>query len=143
MTTLRELLNKKGGDVHFARPDDTVLDAIQQMADRNIGALMVLDGDKPVGIFTERLYAREVFLKGRGSPNTKISEVMERQVCYADLSQSVDECMAVMTDKKVRHLPVMDGGKLVGIVSIGDLVKNKIADQEFAIDQLEQYIRTS
>lgn len=142
MTTLRELLNKKGGDVYFVRPDDTVLDAIQQMADKNIGALMVLDGDKPVGIFTERLYAREVFLKGRGSPNTKISDVMVRRVCYASLSQSVDECMAVMTEKKVRHLPVMDGSKLIGIVSIGDLVKNKIADQEFAIDQLEQYIRT-
>ena len=142
MTTMRQLLNEKGCDVCSVRPGDTVLDAIQEMADKNIGALMVLDGDKPVGIFTERLYAREVFLKGRGSPNTKISDVMARRVFYARLSQSVDECMAIMTEKRIRHLPVMDDDRLVGIVSIGDLVKNKIADQEFAIEQLEQYIRT-
>ena len=143
MTKLQQLLNKKSRHISSVRPDSTVLDAIQKMADENIGALMVLDGDRPVGIFTERLYARKVFLLGRGSPTTKVSDVMENHVIYARPTQSVDECMAIMTEKQIRHLPIMDDDELVGIVSIGDLVKNKIADQEFSIEQLEQYIRTS
>lgn len=141
MTTLRQLLKEKGGAICSVRPDNTVLEAIQKMADENVGALLVLDGDEPVGIFTERNYARDVFLKNRASPTTKIGDVMETDVIYARISLSIDECMALMTKKKVRHLPVMDENQLVGIVSIGDLVKSKIADQEFAIDQLEQYIR--
>jgi len=142
MTTLRQLLKEKGRDVYSVNPDNTVLEAIQEMADKNVGAVMVLDGDDPVGIFTERLYAREVFLQGRASPTTKISDVMVTRVIFAEPEQSVDECMALMTKKKVRHLPVMEDGRLVGLISIGDLVNNKIADQEFAIEQLEQYIRT-
>ena len=142
MTTLQHILDEKGRDVFSIHPDNTVLEAIQEMADNNIGALMVLDGDRPVGIFTERLYAREVFLQGRGSPTTKISDVMVTHMIYARPTQTVEECMALMTEKRVRHLPVMDDDRLVGIVSIGDLVKNKIADQEFVIEQLEQYIRT-
>ena len=140
MTILQQLLNEKGCHICSVRPDNTVLDAIQKMADMNVGAVMVLDGDEPVGIFTERLYAREVFLQGRGSPTTKIREVMENHVIYARPEQSVEECMAIMTEKKVRHLPVMDDDQMVGIVSIGDLVKNKIADQKFTIEQLEHYI---
>ena len=142
MTTLRQLLKEKGCDVYAVNPDNTVLDAIQEMADKGVGAVMVLDGDDPVGIFTERLYAREVFLQNRASPTTKIRDVMVTRVIYAGPEQSVEECMALMTKKKVRHLPVMEDHQLVGIISIGDLVKNKIADQEFAIEQLEQYIRT-
>jgi len=142
MTTLRQLLNEKGSDVYAVNPDNTVLDAIQEMADKSVGAVMVLDGDDPVGIFTERLYARGVFLQGRASPTTKIRDVMATRVIYAEPEQSVEECMALMTKKKVRHIPVMEDGRLIGLISIGDLVKNKIADQEYAIEQLEQYIRS-
>lgn len=142
MTTLQHILDDKGSDVCFIHPDNTVLEAIQEMADKNIGALMVLDGDRPVGIFTERHYAREVFLQGRASPTTKISNVMSTHVIYVQPTMTIEECMALMTEKRIRHLPVMLDDRLVGIVSIGDLVKNKIADQEFAIEQLEQYIRS-
>jgi len=142
MTTVRQILGKKGHKVWSVSPDAMVLDAIREMADKDIGAKMVLEDDRPVGIFTERRYARDVFLLGRASPTTKISDVMESHVVYAQLEHTVEECMALMTEKKIRHLPIMDGNRLIGIVSIGDLVKNKIADQKFEIEQLEQYIRT-
>lgn len=142
MTTVRQILDDKGHDVWSVGPEAMVLDAIRLMADKDVGALMVLEDGRPVGIFTERRYAREVFLQGRASPNTKISDVMETQVVCAQLRQTVEECMALMTDKKIRHLPVMDDNRLVGMISIGDLVKNKIADQKFEIEQLEQYIRS-
>ena len=140
MDTVRQLLKGKGNEVLTIHPDETVLDAIQEMAAKDVGALVVVEDGKPVGIITERHYAREVFLKGRHSPTTSIREIMSTHIVCASPEQTIEECMAVMTDKRIRHLPVLDQGKLVGIVSIGDLVKSRIADQEFIIEQLTHYI---
>jgi CBS domain-containing protein len=140
MATVRQLLNEKGHDVFTVGPGETVFDAIRKMAEKNVGSLVVCEGPKPVGIITERHYARNVFLKGRASPSTHVREIMETQVLFARPDQTVDECMAVMSDKKVRHLPVIDQGKLIGIISIGDLVKNIISDQKFTIEQLTHFI---
>ncbi len=140
MKTMRVLLDSKGHKVWSIGPEATVLDAIEQMAAKDIGALMVLEDDKPIGIFTERHYARKVFLEGKRSPTTPIRDVMAVHVICAGPDQTVEQCMAVMTEKQVRHLPVMDGDELIGIVSIGDLVKSIIADQKFTIEQLEHYI---
>ena len=140
MATVKQLLDKKGHDVLSIGTSDTVLDAIKKMSDNDVGSLVVLENEKLVGIFTERHYARNVFLKGRSSPKTAVREVMSTRVVCARPEQSVEECMAVMTDKAVRHLPVLDKKKLIGIVSIGDLVENIISDQKFVIEQLEHYI---
>lgn len=140
MVTVRQLLTEKGDRVFAVGPESTVFEAIKKMADENIGCLVVCEQDTPVGIVTERHYARNVVLRGRGSPTTKVREIMDTDVLYARPDQTVEECMAVMTDKRVRHLPVIDDGKLVGIISIGDLVKAIISDQQFLIDQLVQYI---
>lgn len=140
MTTVQQLLDEKGHEVRSIDPDDSVLNAIQQMADNDIGSLVVIEDDKPVGLFTERHYARNVFLKGRSSPATPVRDIMAVRVVCARPGQTVEECMAVMTDKHVRHLPVLEGQRLVGIVSIGDLVRSIIADQKFTIEQLEHYI---
>ncbi len=140
MDTVRDLLNSNGGEVWTIQADESVHDAIQKMADQDVGSLVVIEDGKLAGIFTERHYAREVFLKGRHSPTTPIREVMNTRVICASPEQTIEECMAVMTDKRIRHLPVVDDGELVGIVSIGDLVKRKITDQEFVIDQLTHYI---
>jgi CBS domain-containing protein len=140
MATVRQLLNDKGHDVFTVGPGETVFDAIRKMAEENIGSLVVCEGPKPVGIITERHYARNVFLKGRASPSTLVQDIMETQVWYARPDQTVDECMAVMSDKRVRHLPVIDQGRLIGIISIGDLVKNIISDQKFTIEQLTHFI---
>ena len=141
MVAIWQLLNKKGGKVCSIRPDATVFDAVAEMADNDIGSLIVMDGDTLVGIITERHYARNVILKGRTSPATLVREIMERQVITVRPEQTVEECMALMTDKRVRHLPVIEGGKITGIVSIGDLVKSVIDEQKFVIDQLNHYIR--
>lgn len=140
MTTVRQLLNEKGRGVFTVGHGETVFDAIRKMAEENIGSLVVCEDQKPVGIITERHYARNVFLKGRASPSTLVRDIMETQVLYVRPDQTVDECMAVMSDKRVRHLPVIDQGKLVGIISIGDLVKNIIDDQKFTIEQLTHFI---
>jgi CBS domain-containing protein len=142
MVTVRQLLTEKGNRVLSVVPDSTVFDAIRKMADENVGCLVVCEGDRPVGIVTERHYARNVVLRGRGSPTTKVREIMDTDVLYARPDQTVEECMAVMTDKRVRHLPVLDEGKLVGLISIGDLVKAIIGDQQFLIDQLVQYLHS-
>jgi CBS domain-containing protein len=110
------------------------------MADNDVGSLVVTEGEKLVGIITERHYARNVFLKGKSSPETTVGEIMSTHVVCARPEQSVEECMAVMTDKAVRHLPVLERKQLIGIVSIGDLIKNIISDQKFVIEQLEHYI---
>jgi CBS domain-containing protein len=141
MTTVQQLLDDKGHDVLSIHPDSSVFDAIQLMASKDVGALVVVEDDRPVGIFTERHYARSVFLKGKSSPKTRTREIMTTDVICARPGQTVEECMAVMTDKRVRHLPVLDKERLIGIVSIGDLVKSIIEDQNFAIEQLEHYIR--
>ena len=140
MKTLRQILDEKGADVFSVAPDDTVLDAIKAMADHDIGALVVLDCDILVGIITERHYARRVFLKGKSSPKTKVKDIMTTPVVCADPSQSTDQGLALMSEKKIRHLPVISENQVIGIVSIGDLVKSKISDQKFVIDQLERYI---
>ena len=140
MATVRQILDVKGRDVATIGPDDTVFDAIKKMADKNIGSLVVMGGEKIIGIITERHYARNVFLKGKASPNTLVGDIMAKRVICAWPDQSVEECMAVMTDKAVRHLPVLENKHLVGLVSIGDLVKSIISDQKFTIEQLERYI---
>ena len=141
MTTVRQLLDQKGRNIWSIHPDATVFDAIAKMAEKDIGSLVVMEGDEFVGIITERHYARNVILKGKTSPATPVRDIMERHVVIAQSGQSVDECMAVMSEERVRHLPVFEGKKPIGIVSIGDLVKSTIGDQKFMIDQLEHYIR--
>jgi CBS domain-containing protein len=141
MTTVRHILDQKGRQVWSVAPGNTVYDAIKMMADKDVGALVVIDGSKVVGIVTERDYARDVFLKGRASPQTLVGEIMARNVVCVKPDKSIEECMAIMSAKRVRHLPVIDNDELLGIVSIGDLVKSIIGEREFVIEQLEQYIR--
>ena len=143
MTTDRHILEDKGYQVWSLRPHDEVYDALKMMADKDVGSLVVLDGSKIVGIVTERHYARNVFLKGRASPRTRVDDIMERNVVCVGPDQSIEECMALMTTKRLRHLPVIEHGELLGIVSIGDLVKSIISDREFVIEQLEHYIHGS
>ena len=140
MTTVRQLLDQKGRKIWSIHPDATVFDAIAKMAEKDIGSLVVMDRDELVGIITERHYSRNVVLKGKTSPTTPVRDIMERHVVIARPEQSVDQCMALMSEKRVRHLPVFEGKKPIGIVSIGDLVKSIIGDQKFMIDQLEHYI---
>ncbi|MDX1512217.1 MAG: CBS domain-containing protein [Gammaproteobacteria bacterium] len=140
METIGQLLKDKGPDVWTIGPDASVYDGIEMMAAKGVGALVGTDGGRPVGIISERDYARKVVLKDRSSRDTKIAEIMTGRVLYASPDQTVEEGLSMMTEKRVRHLPVMDGEKLVGIVSIGDLVKAIIAEQQQMISQLEQYI---
>ncbi len=140
MATVRQILHAKGHDVATIDPDATVYNAIKKLADENIGSLVVMDDEKIVGIVTERDYARNVILKGKASPTTLVRDIMSTRVVSVGLEHSVEECMAVMTDKAIRHLPVLESKRLVGMVSIGDLVKSIIGDQKFIIEQLEHYI---
>jgi CBS domain-containing protein len=140
MATIKQLLDGKTVRLLTIGPDDSVFNVIKLMADNNIGSLIVLDGEKLVGIVTERDYSRKVFLKGKSSPNTTVKEIMSTRVICVRLDQSVEECMAIMTDKAIRHLPVIDDNKVVAMISIGDLVKSIISDQKFAIEQLQHYI---
>lgn len=140
MKTLEMLLKTKGRDVWSIEPQDTVFRAIEMMNEKGVGALPVVQGEKLVGILSERDYARKVILKGRSSKETRVEDIMTRDVICVDIQRNVEECMAVMTGKKVRHLPVLEEGRMVGIVSIGDLVKTIIDEQQFLIEQLENYI---
>ena len=140
MKTVRDILQVKGADVWRIPFEATVLDALRLMAEKQVGALVVVDGTKPVGVISERDYARNVILHGRASPTTLVKEIMTSPVVFTHPDQPIEECMAIMTDKRIRHLPVMDDGKLAGIISIGDLVKTIIAEQKFTIEQLERYI---
>lgn len=142
MTTVEQLLEHKGREVWSIAPDAFVLDALKEFVNRNVGSLVVMEDDRIVGIFTERHYARNVFLKGKASPTTKVRDVMATDVAYVSPEQTVPECMAIMTDKKYRHLPVMKDDRVVGMVSIGDLVESTISNQKFIIEQLEHYIRS-
>lgn len=141
MKTVRDILKVKGADVWCVEPDATVFDALQRMAEKEVGALVVTQGAQVVGLISERDYARKVILHGRASPTTLVREIMTSHVVYTHLDQSIEECMALVTEKRIRHLPVITEGKLVGIISIGDLVKSIIADQQFMIEQLVRYIR--
>lgn len=141
MKTIQQLLaTKKHQDVISIAPHRPVFDALVVMAEYEIGALMVLEGDKLVGIFSERDYAREVVLKGKSSKTTAVSEVMTANVISVKLSDTVEQAMTVMTEKRIRHLPVLDQAKVVGMLSIGDLVKETIDYQQRLIQQLESYI---
>ena len=140
MTTIKHLLAEKGHDVFSIRPEATVFDAFKEMSDRDIGSLIVMEDGKPVGIVTERLYAREIVLKGRASPSTLVRDVMTTKIIYAKNDQSVEQCMAIMANSRIRHLPVILDGTVIGVVSIGDLVRSVIKDHEFTIDQLTDYI---
>jgi CBS domain-containing protein len=141
MKTAGDLLDYKGHNVLTITPDTLVYDAIYMLAQHEIGALIVKQGNRVVGIFSERDYARKIILQDRSSRSTRVAEVMTTNVVYAEPSQSIDDCMSLMTNKRVRHLPVMDNGSLVGIVSIGDLVREIISDQQSTIELLEQYIK--
>ena len=140
MKTVRDILEVKGRTIWSVDRGSTVFDALSLMAEKEIGALVVLDGARVAGIISERDYARKVILHGRASPTTRVEEIMTSHVAYTHLDQSIEECMAIVTDKRIRHLPVLQDGKLIGIISIGDLVKAIIADQKFIIEQLERYI---
>ncbi|MFN2144251.1 MAG: CBS domain-containing protein [Anaerolineales bacterium] len=140
--TVRMLLDKKGSEVFTVSPETMVLDALQLMSEKGIGAVLVLEDDGYVaGIMSERDYARKVALKGKAAARTPVSEIMTEHVICVEPSQPIQECMALMTGKRIRHLPVLEGGKLVGIISIGDVVAATISDQETLIDHLESYIR--
>ena len=141
MTMVQQLLRAKGQEIYSVHPDAMVLDALKLMASKDIGAVLVKDGERLVGIFTERHYARNVFLKGKASPTTSVREAMETEVVCVRPEQTAEACMALMTEKRIRHLPVLQGERIVGIISIGDLLKSIIADREFTIDQLEHFIR--
>ena len=140
MKSVKEILDMKGHDYWHVAPQSTVFDAIKLMADKEVGSVLVMDNGTIVGIITERDYARKVILEGKSSPRLPVTEVMSTKVLYARPDQSVEECMALVTDKRVRHLPVMDNGDILGVVSIGDLVKEVITEQQFTIKQLENYI---
>lgn len=141
MKTLRQILADKSGPLMSVSPDDPVFYALQVMSDANVGALLVLDGEQLVGIFSERDYARKVILFGKASKDTPVRANMTDKVLYVTPDRTVDECMAIMTDKHIRHLPVLDDeGKVLGIVSIGDVVKETICEQQFIIQQMAKYI---
>ena len=140
MLTVGQLLDGKGRQVWSVQLDSTVFEALRVMAHKEIGALLVLDGESVVGILSERDYARKIALEGRASRYTPVTDIMSRQVLSVSLRHTVHECMALMTTHKVRHLPVLEQGRVVGMISIGDLVKSIIAEQEFVIEQMTNYI---
>ncbi|PKL82364.1 MAG: hypothetical protein CVV24_10450 [Ignavibacteriae bacterium HGW-Ignavibacteriae-3] len=141
MKTVREILLDKGNQVWSVSPDSTVFEALQLMAEKNTGALLVMKEDRVAGIMTERDYARKVVLLGKVSKELLVKEIMSTTIFYVEPSFSTEDCMALMIDKRVRHLPVMHNGKLEGIISIGDVVKGVIDEKEFIISQLENYIK--
>jgi len=140
MITVEKLLSIKGNQSWHIDPEATVYEALQLMSDKEIGAILVLEEGKVVGIFTERDYARKLILKGKFSKDTAVRELMTQNVLYVVSENTIDECMHLMTNNRVRHLPVLDHGKIAGIVSIGDIVKHIISEQESTIAQLEKYI---
>jgi CBS domain-containing protein len=140
MKSVAQLLKVKGAIVHSVSPSTSVLDCLKHFADKSIGAVLVMEGDRLVGIFTERDYARKVALRGKSSKDLKVQDIMTTDVLWVGPDRTNEECMALMTEKRVRHLPVMEGGKVIGIISIGDLVKDIIAEQQFVIGHLERYI---
>lgn len=143
MKTVTHLLHGKGRDIWSIRPDASVYDALRLMADKEVGALLVLDSGRLVGIISERDYARKVILKGKSSLETPVRDIMTPKVICVRPEQTMEECMALMTDKHVRHLPVVVGDEVVGVISIGDLVKAVIEQKDFMIRQLENYITGS
>jgi CBS domain-containing protein len=140
MKTVRQIIEAKTHKLLSIAPDATVYDALKLMAERDVGALVVMDGERLAGIFSERDYARKVILHGKASKDTFVHEIMTEKVLCVRPEQTMDQCMALMTDKRVRHLPVLDHKHVIGVISIGDVVKEVISEQQFLIEQLEQYI---
>lgn len=140
MSTVRQLLEAKGNAIYAVGPEDPVLEAIRLMADRHVGALLVMKGDELAGIVSERDYARKVILLGRSSSATPVWQIMSSPVITVTPETSVQDCMRLMTERRVRHLPVVSGSRVVGVISIGDLVKRVIEEQRQTIEQLEEYI---
>lgn len=140
MKLVRHILDTKGDEIWHTTPEDSVLDAIKLMAEKKIGALLVMEEDNLSGIVSERDYARKVILQGKSSRETPVRDIMTAEVTVINPQETVEQCMTLMTEKRMRHLPVVDNGKVVGVVSIGDLVKAIIAEQQFHIEQLESYI---
>jgi CBS domain-containing protein len=139
-TTVNQLLNSKNDEIFSVTPGALVIDAIKMMDEKKVGALLVIENDKLAGIISERDYTRKVILKNRSSAKTKVSEIMTSNLKTADPSQSLDECMVIMSHSHIRHLPVVQDGQVIGILSIMDVVKNIISEQEFTIEQLQHYI---
>ena len=142
MKTVAQMLEGKAQRLLSVPPEATVYDALQLMAQADVGALVVLDGERLAGIFSERDYARKVILFGKSSKETLVREIMTEKVLCVRPDQTVDQCMALMTDKRVRHLPVLDHKRVTGVISIGDVVKEFISEQRFMIEQLENYIHS-
>ncbi len=142
MKTVTQLLEAKGREVHTIGPDARVIDALKLMADKDVGALVVTESAKIAGIISERDYARKVILQGKSSHDVAVREIMTARVVTVQPRHTVEECMALMTEKRIRHLPVTEGERLIGVLSIGDLVKEVIAEQEATIRQLESYIHS-
>ena len=140
MITLRQLLQSKEGGLWSVSSSSSVFDALQLLAQKNIGALLVMDGGKLVGIVSERDYARKVALKGKSSRDTLVNEIMTEKVVYVRPDETIEACMALMTEKHFRHLPVIENGEVIGVISIGDVVRAVISEQKFIISQLENYI---
>ena len=140
MKTLKQLLEAKGREVYTIEPGARVFDALKQMADKGVGALIVTEGGRIAGVISERDYARKVILLGKSSHELQVRDIMTSRVITVHSGQSVEECMALMTEKRIRHLPVTEGERLIGVLSIGDLVKEVIAAQQQTIEQLESYI---
>ena len=143
MRLVQDILNNKGNEVYFIGPEATIYAAIEMMANNRIGALLVMEDNKPVGIVTERDYARKVALEGRSSRDSRVRDIMSTRVLCVAPERSIEDCMALMTDKRARHLPVVERKQVIGLISIGDLVKAMIAEQQFVIDQLHDYITGS
>jgi len=142
-TTIRQMLDRKGREVFWVAPDTTVYDALKLMAEKNIGALLIKEGDTLTGIFSERDYARKVILHGKSSKDMPVRDIMTTRVVCGRPEQTAEECMALLTQKRIRHLPVLDENGLAGLVSIGDVVRAVISQHEFTIEQLESYISTA
>jgi CBS domain-containing protein len=142
MKPVSELLKSREGTLWHARPDDTVFEALQLLAEYEVGALMVMDQGKLVGVFSERDYTRKIALQGRNSKETRVRDIMTRDVLYVKPTTGTREAMALMSEKKIRHLPVLDGSTVVGMISIRDIMDDIIADHESTIEQLENYIRS-
>lgn len=140
MTLVSQILQAKGSQTWTITPNATVFDALSLMAEKDIGALVVVENDSVIGIFSERDYSRKIILQGKSSRNTKVQDIMTDEVLCVRPDQSVSKCMALMTDKHVRHIPVLDNGRLVGVISIGDVVKAIITEQQIMINHLEDYI---
>jgi CBS domain-containing protein len=142
MKTVQQLLESKRHGVASVAPETSVLDALRMMAEKEIGAVLVLDGDSLAGIFSERDYARKVVLQGKASKDTPVREIMTERVVCVHPEQTIEDCMGLMTDKRIRHLPVLQGRTVIGVVSIGDVVKEMLVEKEFVIQQLESYIHS-